>query len=182
MRKQVLRCMRLETDKYLPDGHIEGEPFQDDHPVRFVWDKTPKQSAHNTLMKKRIISALKERRKRKPRTYRYLTDTDFKDRKLEDAFDQVYTTLRQKFRSQRDEFSAQNQKRREEHKAMKVRRLSRKKAVSTLVNSDFHTTPADSYYTETDKSYHDPKTNGSILPPYIRRCTDDGVHVIRRVL
>ena len=132
MRKHIIRCMRLVTDKELPDSHVEDEPLPDDQPVRFVWDKTPKQSVHNKLMKKRVISSLKDRRKRKPRIYKYLSDADFKEKKLEDSFDQVFTTLRQKFKAQRDEFSAQNLKRREDHKAMKVRRLSRKKAVRTF--------------------------------------------------
>lgn len=129
MRKQILRLMRLDTDKNLPDGHIEDEPLDDDEPIRFVWDKTTKQSTHNYAMRTRIIASLKDKRSRKPRMYRFLKDSDFKERRLEDSFDQVYTTLRQKFRSQRDQFAASNYKRREEHKAMKVRRLSRKKAV-----------------------------------------------------
>lgn len=129
MRKHVLRIMKLETDKHLPDSHVEGDPLPDDGAVRFIWEKTPKQSAHNNTMKKRAIITLKERRARKPRLYKFISDSDFKEKRLEDTFDQVFTTLRQKFKAQRDELAAVNHKRKEDHKAMKVRRLSRKKTV-----------------------------------------------------
>jgi hypothetical protein len=117
--------MQIESDKNLPDSHIEGTPFSLADPVRFVWDKTPKQSVHNGRMKTRFLSDLKAQR----RLYKHVPDKEFSKKILDSAFDQAFVTLRQKFKAQRDASIALNLKKREAMKAVKARRLSRKKAV-----------------------------------------------------
>ena len=125
MRAQILRSMALKSDKNLPDGHVEGQPLQDDQPVRFVWDKTPKASSHNAAMKIRIIKELRQNRDQ----YKDIQDSEFNDKTLESAFEQVFSTFRSKFKTQRDDVVAANAKQREETKATKSRRVRRKKAV-----------------------------------------------------
>lgn len=123
MRNHLLRVMQLDNDKQLPDSCVEGTPLGPDEPVRFVWDKTPKQSVHNSRMKERVLKDLKENR----RLYRHVPDKEFGKKSLESAFDQAFVTLRQKFKAQRDASVAKNYKQREEIKAMRARRLSRRK-------------------------------------------------------
>lgn len=118
--------MKIPSDKELPDSHIEGTPLRADEPIRFVWEKTPKQSVHNGRMKQRFLADLKAKR----RLYKHVPDKEFNKKTLESAFDQAFVTLRQKYKAQRDATAALNLKRREEAKAMKARRLSRKKTVS----------------------------------------------------
>ena len=127
MRAHILRVMQLETDTDLPDSHFEGAPIGPDESVRFVWDKTPKQSVHNGRMKVRILEDLKANRK----LYIHVPDKEFAQKTLESTFDQSFTTLRQKFKAQRDTSIALNIKRREDTKAAKSRRLNRKKNVGT---------------------------------------------------
>ncbi len=128
LRTHIFRCMKVKLSEDLPDSHIEGEPLDANEPVRFVWDKTTKQSIHNAEMKKRIIADLKTRR----RLYKHVPDKDFNKKTLDTGFDQAFTTLRQKFKAQRDETAAHHNKRREEAKALKARRRERKKHVSPL--------------------------------------------------
>jgi len=123
MRCHILRVMKLKNDKELPDSYIEGQEIPPDEPVRFVWEKTPKQSHHNAAMKRRVIADLKFHRS----LYKYVPDKDFAKRNLDSVFDQAFTTLRQKFRSQKDGAAAMNVKKREDQKARKARRHSRKK-------------------------------------------------------
>lgn len=130
MRLHLLQLMKVEKDESLPDSHVEGRQLLPDEPVRFVWEKTPKQSAHNTAMKKRVVADIKANRS----AYKYVPDKDFTKRNLESVFDQVYTTLRQKFKAQKDSTAALSLKRREDQKAMKARRLSRKKLVCYSTN------------------------------------------------
>ena len=125
MRSHLLRVMQLEDDKQLPDSHIEGAVVGPNDPVRFVWDKTPKQSVHNGRMKERVLRDLRANRY----LYKHVPDKDFNKKSLESVFDQAFVTLRQKFRGQRDGVVAVNQKQREDIKAMRSRRLSRKKTV-----------------------------------------------------
>lgn len=125
MRSHFLRAMQMENDKDLPDSHIEGTPLASTEPIRFVWDKTPKQSVHNGRMKTRFLADLKAKR----RLYKHVPDKDFSKKVLDAAFDQAFATMRQKFKAQRDASAALHLKRREEMKAMKARRLSRKKIV-----------------------------------------------------
>jgi hypothetical protein len=117
--------MQLESDKTLPDSHIEGAPLEPQDPVRFVWDKTTKQSVHNSRMKSRIIADLKSNR----RLYKHVADKDFSKKSMEAAFDQAFITFRQKFKAQRDALAALNLRQREDNKALKARRLGRRKLV-----------------------------------------------------
>jgi hypothetical protein len=129
MRSHLLRVMQLEDDKQLPDGHVEGTVIGPNDPVRFVWDKTPKQSVHNGRMKERVLRDLRANRQ----LYKHVPDKNFNKKSLESVFDQAFVTLRQKFRGQRDKAVAVNQKQREDIKAMRSRRLSRKKTVGSSV-------------------------------------------------
>lgn len=126
VRAHILRLMQIDSDKELPDGHSEGAPLEPREPVRFVWDKTPKQSVHNGRMKARILADLKSNR----RMYKHVPDKDFSKKTLDSVFDQAFVTLRQKFKVQRDAWTALNQKKKEDSKALKSRRLSRRKTVS----------------------------------------------------
>lgn len=123
IRNHLLRVMHLDSDKQLPDGHLEGTPLGPDEPVRFVWDKTPKQSVHNSRMKERVLKDLKANR----RVYKHVPDKEFGKKSLDAAFDQAFVTLRQKFKSQRDASAAKSHRKREDMKAMRARRLSRRK-------------------------------------------------------
>ena len=125
MRNHLLRVMMLDTDKELPDSHVEGTPVGPDEPVRFVWDKTPRQSVHNGRMKERVLKDLKANRK----LYKHVPDKDFGKKTLDSVFDQAFVTFRQKFRAQRDDSAARAHKQREEAKAQRARRLSRRKVV-----------------------------------------------------
>lgn len=126
MRAHILLAMDFETDKELPDSHIEGQPLDLNQPVRFVWDKTTKQSVHNARMKARVISDLKEKR----RLYKHVSNKDFGKKTLDAAFEQSFVTFRQKFKTQRDARSALTYKSREENKARRARHLSRRKTAS----------------------------------------------------
>ncbi|KAF8076546.1 hypothetical protein FPV67DRAFT_1445174 [Lyophyllum atratum] len=98
-------------------------PRAPNDPVRFVWDKTTKQSVHNSRMKARIIADIKANR----RMYKHVADKDFGKKVLEAAFEASFVTFRQKFRTQRDDALAMHQKKREEGKARKARHASRRK-------------------------------------------------------
>ncbi|KAF5363724.1 hypothetical protein D9756_000742 [Leucocoprinus leucothites] len=123
MRAHFLRMMQIETDKELPDSHAEGEALGPDDPIRFVWDKTTKQSVHNSRMKTRIMNDIKENSK----LYKHVPRKDFNKKILDATFEQCFVTFRQKFRAQRDALSAQNLKKREDAKARRARRVSRRK-------------------------------------------------------
>ncbi|KAK2466118.1 hypothetical protein APHAL10511_001760 [Amanita phalloides] len=123
MRLHFLCSMELDTDKDLPDSHVEGAALEDTQPVRFVWDKTTKQSVHNLRMKSRILSDMKVKRT----VYKHVPDREFGKKSLDSAFEQCFTTFRQKFRAQRDAVVATNLKQREDQKARKARHLSRRK-------------------------------------------------------
>lgn len=117
--------MGLEHDKDLPDSHKEGVPIGTYDPIRFVWDKTAKQSVHNSRMKARVLADIKLNRKR----YKHVPEKDFSKKVLDAAFDQTFVTFRQKFKAQRDLAFAEANKRREDAKAQKARHISRRKAV-----------------------------------------------------
>ena len=125
MRNHVCRMMNIDSDRRLPDSHIESNPLDPTEPVRFVWDKTTKQSVHNTRMKARVLEDIVEKR----RLYKHVAQKEFGKKSLEAAFEQCYVTLRQKFKAQRDAFAAENAKKRDEQKARKARHLSRRKTV-----------------------------------------------------
>ncbi|KAJ6628778.1 hypothetical protein B0H10DRAFT_1777225 [Mycena sp. CBHHK59/15] len=122
MRAHILLMMDL-PDKRLPDSHTEGEALEPTQPVRFVWDKTTKQSAHNGRMKLRILEDLKARR----RLYKHVPDKDFNKKVVDAAFEQSFTTFRQKFKTQRDALAASNFRKREDLKARKSRHVARRK-------------------------------------------------------
>ncbi|KAJ7781084.1 hypothetical protein B0H16DRAFT_1497024 [Mycena metata] len=123
IRAHLLLCMDLANDKALPDSHTEGAPLDPPAPVRFVWDKTTKQSAHNGRMKLRVLEDFRARR----RLYKHVPDKEFNKKVVDSAFEQSYTTFRQKFRAQRDAIAASRVKEREEVKARKARHLARRK-------------------------------------------------------
>jgi hypothetical protein len=125
MRKHILLCMDLANDKHLPDSHTEGEFLEPPNPVRFVWDKTTKQSAHNGRMKLRVLEDFRARR----RLYKYVPEKDFSKKVVDTAFEQSFTTFRQKFRTQRDALAASRSRQREDSKARKSRHMSRRKTV-----------------------------------------------------
>ncbi|KAF4574958.1 hypothetical protein EYR36_006312 [Pleurotus pulmonarius] len=124
MRLHLVRIMGLDSDKHLPDSHIEGTALESTDPVRFVWEKTTKQSVHNGRMKARVINDLKDNRK----FYKHVPDKDFNKKVLDSVFDQCFTTFRQKFKTQRDDSAAAAARKRDDAKALKVRRLARRKA------------------------------------------------------
>ena len=128
MRNHVRRMMNIESETRLPDSHIEGNPLGPTEPVRFVWDKTTKQSVHNARMRTRILEDIMAKR----RNYKHVPRKDFSKKSVETAFEQRYVTLRQKFRAQRDKLTAENAKKREDHKAQKARHLSRRKIVCPI--------------------------------------------------
>ena len=117
----------VKTDKELPGSHAERTPLSAIEPVRFVWDKTTKQSVHNSRMKTRVLEDIKENR----RLCKHMCKNEFGARNLDAAFEQCIVTFRQKFKTQRDWRAALNLKRREEGKARKSRHLSRRKIVRT---------------------------------------------------
>lgn len=121
--------MQLDTDKELPDSHKESTPLDPSQPVRFVWDKTTKQSVHNGRMKKRVLDDLKDNRK----LYRHVAAKDFGKKVMDCAFEQCFTTLRQKYKAQRDDSAAISFKQREEMKARKARHVSRRNVVGILL-------------------------------------------------
>ncbi|KAI9001122.1 hypothetical protein BD414DRAFT_473648 [Trametes punicea] len=123
MRIHVRKMMKLKPDDDLPESHFEGAPLLADQPVRFVWNKTTKQSAHNAAMKRRIVNDIKANRNK----YRHVPEKEFNKKALEAVFDQVFTTLRQKYKVQEDTTAATRLQRKESRKALKARRLQRKK-------------------------------------------------------
>ena len=111
----------------LPES-FEGDSLGDEDPVRFDWSKTTRKSTHNARMKQRILTDLLANR---AMLYKYVPEKDFDPKVLDSGFDQAFTTMRQKFRTQQDEAAALHNKKREDQKALKARRKERKKAVST---------------------------------------------------
>ncbi|KAG6854864.1 hypothetical protein C0991_012054 [Blastosporella zonata] len=123
MRSHILRSMRLENDKELPNSHTEGVILSADDAVRFVWDKTTKQSVHNNRMKARILADIKANRKK----YKHVPDKDFGKKNLESAFEACFVTLRQKYKVQQNPDDAQKLKQREDNKSRRARHVSRRK-------------------------------------------------------
>lgn len=130
MRAHFLRMMQVDTDKELPDSHAEGVALGPSEPIRFVWDKTTKQSVHNGRMKTRIMNDIRENNK----LYRHVPRKDFNKKTLDAVFEQCFVTFRQKFRAQRDALTAQNLKKREDAKARRARHVSRRKIVGSVRN------------------------------------------------
>ncbi|CDO71324.1 hypothetical protein BN946_scf184908.g82 [Trametes cinnabarina] len=123
MRIHIRKMMKLKPDDELPESHFEGAPLLADQPVRFVWNRTIKQSAHNAAMKRRVVDDLMANRAR----YKHVEDKEFSKKNLEIVFDQAFTTLRQRYKAQSDTAVANRIQRKENQKALKARRLQRKK-------------------------------------------------------
>ena len=120
--------MGIGPEDELPPSHHEGLALSDSEPVRFVWEKTIKQSKHNALMKERILADLCANRG----LYEHVPDGDFTLKAVSSAFDQAFSTFRQKYKAQKDPTVLLTVKTREEQKAMKSRRLHRKKLVCII--------------------------------------------------
>ncbi|KAJ4497820.1 hypothetical protein C8R41DRAFT_758793 [Lentinula lateritia] len=123
MRRHMLRLMDVGDNQNLPDSQPEGTIRDPSQPIRFVWEKTMKQSVHNIRMKSFVLEDIKQNRQ----LYNELPDRDFSKNILESAFDQGFTYLRQKFKSQRDVKEAENMKFRGDQRAQNARRLARRK-------------------------------------------------------
>ncbi len=129
MRRHIYRVLGVSPEDGLPSSHHDGLPLSIKEPVRFVWEKTIKQSKHNAQMKERILADLRASR----RLYRHVPEADFSPKSVSSAFDQAFSTFRQKYKAQLDPTVSLTVKTREEHKAMKSRRLHRKKFVRISV-------------------------------------------------
>ena len=125
MRRHVYHVLGVSFEDELPPSHHEGLPLGDNEPIRFVWEKTIKQSKHNALMKERVVADLRANRK----LYEHIPEADFALKTVSSAFDQAFSTFRQKYKAQTDPSVLLTVKNREEQKAMKSRRLHRKKLV-----------------------------------------------------
>jgi hypothetical protein len=125
MRRHIYRVLGISPEDDLPPSHYEGLPLCDNEPVRFVWEKTIKQSKHNALMKERILADLRDHHK----LYEQVPEADFALKTLSSVFDQAFSTFRQKYKIQIDPTVSFTVKTREEQKAMKSRRFHRKKLV-----------------------------------------------------
>jgi hypothetical protein len=129
MRSHLNRLMSITEDDPLPANHIEGAPFADDEPVRFIWVRTIKKSQHNARMKKRVINDLVENRE----LYEHVPQDDFTVENLDLVFDQTFSTLRSRYKAQTNVNVAQKRKEKEINKMIKIRRANRKRAVSALL-------------------------------------------------
>lgn len=129
MRRHIYRVLGVNPEDGLPPSYHEGLPLGIKEPVRFVWEKTIKQSKHNAQMKERVLADIRASR----RLYRHVPEVDFAPKTVSSAFDQAFSTFRQKYKAQLDPTVSLTVKTREEQKAMKSRRLHRKKFVRTSV-------------------------------------------------
>ncbi|KAJ3537722.1 hypothetical protein NMY22_g5474 [Coprinellus aureogranulatus] len=123
MRMHLLFMLGIDSNSPLPESHVEGTALDDCQPVRFIWEKTSKQSIHNSRMKIRVIEDLKEKRHQ----YEMVPGKYFGKKSLDAAFEQCFSTFRSKYRDQKDPCAALMTKRREEMKARKARHSSRRK-------------------------------------------------------
>lgn len=131
MRTHLLQMLCVDSESRLPASHVEGTVLEDWDPVRFVWDKTTKQSVHNARMKIRVLTDIKEQRQ----LYKNVPTKDFGKKILDAAFEQCFTTFRTKYRAQNDDAVALQSKKREEAKARKARHVSRRKMVGLLTTA-----------------------------------------------
>ena len=77
--------MNLHHGEALPPSAFEGVPIGADEPVRFVWDKTPKQSATNAAMKQRVVADLRASRHK----YKHEPEKEFAKKASDAAVEQV---------------------------------------------------------------------------------------------
>lgn len=173
----------------LPSGLLpetfEGDSLGDEDPVRFDWSKTTRKSAHNARMKQRIIADIIAHR---TTLYKYVPERDFDPKVLDAGFDQAFTTMRQKFRTQQDEAMAQHNRAREEQKALKARRKDRKKSVRVrfcaACSPPHHrmlNLPAPCTVSETRFANRLAHAPARVYAPRIRRCAPARLHVFRGV-
>jgi len=125
MRRHIYRVLRISLEDDLPPSYYEGLPLCDNEPVRFVWEKTIKQSKHNALMKERVLADLRAHRK----LYEHVPEADFTLKAFSYAIDLAYSTFSLQYKVQIDPTVSVTVKTREEQKAMKSRRFHRKKLV-----------------------------------------------------
>ncbi|GJE84110.1 hypothetical protein PsYK624_001850 [Phanerochaete sordida] len=125
LKAHLFNWMATNQKDPLPDAHLEGAPWEPDRPVRLVWGRTARQSAHNGAVRKRIIEDLVARG---PTLYPDVPPDDFNTKRLEEVFKQTLKTLNAKWRSQNDPSLAVYQQAKESEKARKSRRRERKKA------------------------------------------------------
>ncbi|KAJ4478283.1 hypothetical protein J3R30DRAFT_3890102, partial [Lentinula aciculospora] len=123
MRRHILVLMAVEDNQDLPDSKSDGATNDSAQPIRFVWDKTTKQSVHNMRTKAFVLEDMKQNRQ----LYNELPDRDFSKNILESAFEQSFTSLRQRFKAERDVKEAENMKSRSDQRAQNARRLARRK-------------------------------------------------------
>ena len=76
-------------------------------------------------MKERVLADLRAQRK----LYEHVPEADFALKAISSAFDQAFSTFRQKYKVQIDPTVSLTVKTREDQKAMKSRRFHRKKLV-----------------------------------------------------
>ncbi len=129
MRRHIYRVLGVNPEDGLPPSRHEDLPLTAKEPVRFVWEKTIKQSRHNAQMKECVLADLRANR----RLYKHVPEADFSHKTVSSAFDQAFSTFRQKYKAQLDPTVSLTVKTREEQKAMKSRRLHRKKFVRASV-------------------------------------------------
>ncbi|KZT53307.1 hypothetical protein CALCODRAFT_501256 [Calocera cornea HHB12733] len=122
-RVHLLRVMGIASDKVLPASHVEDEPYVPGMPIKWVWDKTPKQSPHNGRMKALFIADLQASRS----LYPLVAEQDFAYAVVDRAFDQAFVTFRQKARAQAG-LAPETEEQRLEKKSKRARRANRKKA------------------------------------------------------
>lgn len=125
MRSHILRLMCVEEEQTLPDNQPEGMAYDPSQPLRFLWDKTTKQSVHNTRMKTFVLEDIKRNRQ----LYGELSERDFSKDVLEAAYEQSFAMLRQKFKGQDSTEGAKALKTRGDQRAQNARRLARRKKV-----------------------------------------------------
>ncbi|KAE9410188.1 hypothetical protein BT96DRAFT_913015 [Gymnopus androsaceus JB14] len=123
MRSHILRLMCVEEEQNLPDSQPEGVAHDPSQPLRFVWDKTTKQSVHNTRMKAFVLEDIKRNRQ----LYTELSEREFSKDVLESAFEQSFTTLRQRFKAQGNVNDAKALKSKGDQRAQNARRSARRK-------------------------------------------------------
>ena len=130
MRAHILRMMDVDHDQLLPLSIVKNDDdddvsFDEETPVRFVWNRTTLQSAHNARMKTRVTNDLLENTE----LYPLVPAQQFTRPRVEAAFEQAFTTFRQKALGNSKDYS-RGKTREKDNKARRSRRFSRKKIVS----------------------------------------------------
>ncbi|KZV64826.1 hypothetical protein PENSPDRAFT_639132 [Peniophora sp. CONT] len=124
MRKHMWLVMNIPEDSQLPEPHTEGAPLPTTDPVRFNWLKTVKQSKHNQSMKTRVLTDI---RSRASDLYPEVPRSEIEHSALASIFDNTYTTMRSKWKTQNDAAEKEKVRLREVGKSQRARRVGRKK-------------------------------------------------------